>query len=66
MKWEYATQPLYVDLNEQNRQLREIGNEGWELVSVVHWPTGGGMVGYFKRPYVEHPPTLRVVPKDGA
>lgn len=47
-RWEYATVPLVVHATKQI--LDNWGSDGWELVTVVTGPNGGGVVAYLKRP----------------
>lgn len=47
-RWEYATVPLVVHATKQI--LDNWGADGWELVTVVTGPHGGGLVAYLKRP----------------
>ena len=46
--WEYATVPLLTHATKQI--LDQWGADGWELVSVLHGPTGEQHVAYLKRP----------------
>lgn len=53
MKWEYKAVSMSADRIDSLDQLNAMGQQGWELVSVVHRPgpnTSGVFVHYFKRP----------------
>ena len=46
MKWEYIS----IRLNDNHSSLNKLGQEGWELVSVVFDVSGHALLAYFKRP----------------
>ncbi|MCH7710689.1 MAG: DUF4177 domain-containing protein [Proteobacteria bacterium] len=35
MKWEYAVEPMIIDMDEFGIALNEYGEDGWELVAAV-------------------------------
>ena len=47
-KWEYATIPLLI--HNTKVILDTWGDDGWELVTVIHGPDGQNLVAYLKRP----------------
>jgi hypothetical protein len=47
-QWEYLTAPLLI--HNTKAILDNFGSEGWELVTVIAGPDGGGPVAYLKRP----------------
>ena len=55
MKFEYKTELLYLDSNYAFEQkLNELGQEGWELVTIIeittaYNPTNKIFTAYFKR-----------------
>jgi len=59
MKWEYRVELLLDDNPDPkgppDKELNELGAEGWELVSVVEVAVHGGhnLRFYFKRPIPE-------------
>lgn len=65
IKWEYFVVGLGADPLVNREILNQAGKDGWELVQMVQ-RMDFGWFGYLKRPYVETPPPLRVVPRDGA
>ena len=52
-KWEYKTHGIkrFADIDEFN----QLGEEGWELVSVMQNTTIGGIKGIFKRELLDEP-----------
>ncbi len=49
MKWEYVTVDLEHNF-EEDVELEKLGDDGWELVTVVPWKTSELKTFYFKRP----------------
>lgn len=47
-QWEYWTAPLLIHATK--RILDSLGDDGWELVSVLPGPTGEQHIAYLKRP----------------
>ncbi|MHA2055358.1 MAG: hypothetical protein ACW99F_17400 [Candidatus Hodarchaeales archaeon] len=44
MKWEYVHYLMYSDKEQEIRDFHNLGNEGWELVTI------NNNTAYFKRP----------------
>ncbi len=58
-KWEYTVAFVGIDSAEDMDRVKELGNEGWELVSVLYYRIDPeGTEWYFKRPLPPEPITL--------
>ena len=54
LKWEYRTFSTGTRLNEADNELRRLGGQGWELVTVTPWVSDGDTLElyyYMKKPY---------------
>jgi len=52
---QYRVESLKISLESIREQLKEIGKDGWELITIVHQPnaykseSSSGYLAYFKR-----------------
>lgn len=52
-QWEYRTFSTYTRLSEGEKELKKLGDDGWELASVTPWIDDGDTLElfyYMKRP----------------
>ena len=56
-RWQYETVTIKqgtfsfsINMDEMRKQMNEMGQKGWELVSTTHIPSGFGLILVFKRP----------------
>ena len=55
MKWDYKVETLkhHEETGEQEKHLKQLGKEGWELVNIAVYPyseiSGGIAIAYFKK-----------------